>query len=133
VAPPGGDVSTAVVTAAVRAIEATLAALDDAGITATRDPGAFYPQPVGVLVGLPELVSRGVGLRTFTVPVHVVSGDPFNATPPVDRAFALADEVALALHTDTYRPSSYRSSVNAEPLPAITLDVTVSVPELEEA
>ena len=34
--------------------------LDDAGIEATRDAGAFYPQPLGVLVGLPALVRRGL-------------------------------------------------------------------------
>jgi hypothetical protein len=118
-------------TLAVQAIGRLLELLEASGIEATRDAGAFYPQPIGVLVGLPTLVGRGQGARTFTVPVLVVSADPFNSTPVVDRALALADDVALALRTDNYRPSSYRSGVNAEPLPALELAVTVTVPEQE--
>jgi hypothetical protein len=121
--------SATATSAGTRAIEALLALLEDAGIEATRDAGAFYPQPVGVLVGLPTLIGRTQGGRNFTIPVLVVSGDPFNAELPVDRALALADDVALALKVANYRPSSYRSSSNAEPLPAFELDVTVYVPE----
>jgi len=117
--------------AAIRAIDALLELLASSGIEATRDAGAFYPQPVGVLVGLPTLTGRllAAGGATFTVPVLVVSGDPFNAELAVDRAYALADDVAIALRTDSYRPSSWRSSVNAEPLPAIELTVTVTTQE----
>jgi hypothetical protein len=122
-------VSTLEQSSASRAIEALLELLADAGVEATRDAGAFFPQPVGVLVGLPTLASRTMAGRTFTIPVFVVSGDPFNAEFAVDRAYALADEVALALRTDNYRPSSWRSSVNAEPLPAVELSVTVTVSE----
>ena len=126
----GGDVTSPTATAAgTRAIEALVAALVEAGVEATRDAGAFYPQPAGVLVGLPTLVSRGIASHTFTVPVLVVSGDPLNATPAVDRIYALADDVAHALDESNYRPSSWRSSVNAEPLPAIELTVTVTVTE----
>ncbi len=119
-------------TAAGRAIEALLAELDDAGIVATRDAGAFYPQPVGVLVGLPTLTRRGLASRTFTVPVLVVSGDPLNSELAVDRIYSLADDVALALRVDAYRPSSWRSSVNAEPLPAVELAAVVTATETEE-
>lgn len=118
-------------TAAVRALEALLALLDEAGIVATRDPGAFYPQPVGVLVGNPTLEGRGQATRRFTVPVLVVSGDPFNSKLAIDRALALADEVALALRTDNYRPSNWPSPMRNDPLPAIELAVTVTVPEEE--
>lgn len=114
---------------AVRAIERLVELLADAGIAATRDAGAFFPQPIGVLVGLPTLASRLAAARSFTIPVLVVSGDPFNSESAVDRALALADDVALVLRTDNYRPSSWRSSVNAEPLPAFELSVTVTVPE----
>ena len=117
---------------AVRAIDALLGLLADAGIAASRDAGAFYPQPVGVLVGLPTLTGRLLAGASFTVPVLVVSGDPFNSELAVDRAYALADDVALALRTENYRPSSWRSSVNAEPLPAIELAVTVTVEEASQ-
>lgn len=113
------------------AIGRLLAMLEDAGIEATRDAGAFFPQPVGVLVGIPTLTGQlQSGARTFTVPVLVVSGDPFtSSTAAVDRALALADDVAFALAVANYRPSSWSSSRNAEPLPALELDVTVTVPK----
>ena len=124
--------SIAVVHPATRAIDALVDELELAGIESSRDAGAFYPQPVGVLVGLPALVRRGVAFRTFEVSVLVVSGDPFNSPAAVDRVYALADDVALALSCDSYRPSSWRSSVNSEPLPAVELTATVSVTETEE-
>jgi len=122
--------SVSVSSPAARAIAATLELLADAGIAATRDAGAFYPQPVGTLVGLPTLSSRGLQSRTFTIPVYVVSGDPLNSELAVDRLYALADDVALALRTDAYRPSAWSSTVNAEPLPALELIVTVTETEV---
>jgi len=119
------------VTAAVRAIELALEQLAEAGIEATRDAGAFYPQPTGVLVGLPALVGRGLYARTFELPVLVVSGDPLNAELNVNRLYELAEAAALALGEDSYTVSSYRSSSNAEPLPALELLVTVTVTETE--
>lgn len=124
--------SAVVVTApATRALDAVLDELELAGITATKDAGAFYPQPVGVLVTLPALVRRQLGSRTYEIPVLVISGDPVNTTPTVDRIYALADDVAAALRVDAYEPSSWRSSVNAEPLPAVELTATVTVTETE--
>jgi len=122
-------VSTATAHPATRAVGAVLDELAGAGIEATRDPGAFYPQPVGVLVGLPELSKRTHGARVFAIPVLVVSGDPLNTELAVDRLYALTDDVALCLSIEAYRVSSWRSSVNAEPLPAIELAAVVSVTE----
>lgn len=124
-----GVMSVAVVNPAVRALDALLAALGDAGIEASRDAGAFFPQPVGVLVTLPALVAWTLAARTYEIGVLVVSGDPLNSSANVDRLFALADDVALALSIDKFRPSSWRSGVNAEPLPAVELTATVTVPE----
>jgi hypothetical protein len=117
---------------AIRARSAVLAMLQAEQIEATRDVGAFFPQPFGVLVGLPALTGRGLFSRTYEIPVLVVSGDPLNSDLATDRLYTLADECARALATDTYRPSSWRSSVNAEPLPAIELTVTATVTELED-
>jgi hypothetical protein len=124
-------VSAVATTPASRVLDSVLAALDAAGITASRDAGAFYPQPVGVLVGLPALVRRSLAARVFEIAVFVVSGDPLNSPATVDRLFALADDVALALGVDAYRPSTWRSTVNAEPLPAVELTVTYSITESE--
>ena len=109
------------------AIQATLALLAEFGIEATRDAGAFYPQPVGVLVGLPTLVSRGLASRTYEIPVLVVSGDPLNTELAVNRLYALADDAAIAVRTDRYATSNYRGGVNSEPLPALELAVTVTI------
>ena len=116
--------------AATRAINAVLAALEDAGIVATRDAGAFYPQPTGVLVGLPTLERRTPASRVYSLPVLVVSGDPLNSELAVDRLYLLADDVATALSANSYRPSSWRSGINAEPLPA--LEVITTLTETEE-
>ena len=123
--------STIETTPAARAIDGVLGLLAEAGITASRDAGAFYPQPVGVLVGLPALVKRTLYGRVFEVAVFVVSGDPLNNPAAVDRVFSVADAVATALGTDNYRPSSWRSTVNAEPLPAVELAVTMTEIESE--
>jgi len=114
---------------AARARAALVQLLADAGIEAALDAGAFYPQPIGVLVGLPTLVKANLSARVFTIPVLVVSGDPVSAPLVVDRLYALADDVALAVRTLAYRPSSWSGGPNAEPLPAVELTVTVTVPE----
>jgi hypothetical protein len=121
--------SVSIATPAALARRELLAELEASGIEATGDAGAFHPQPLGVLVGLPTLESRGLASSTFSIPVLVVSGDPLNAETRVDAIYALADEAAAALSTAGYRPSSYRSSSNAEPLPAVELTVTVTVQE----
>ena len=115
--------------AALRARAAVLALLADAGIVATGDAGAFFPQPVGVIVGLPALVGRGLASMTFELTVDVVSGDPLNAELALERLYALADDVAGALRVNSYRPTSWRGGVNAEPLPALELTVTATVTE----
>jgi hypothetical protein len=117
---------------ATRALERVIDALADAGIDASRDAGSFFPQPVGVLVGLPALVSWTLAGRTYEISVLVVSGDPLNSSANVDRLYALVDDVALVLAVDQYRPSNWRSSVNAEPLPAVELTATATVTETEE-
>lgn len=124
--------SVAVSHPASRAIYAVMSELAAAGIDATRDAGAFYPQPVGTLVALPALIKRGQGSRTYELEIKVVSGDPLNTELAVDRLYALADDIALTLRIDTYGVGSWRSSVNAEPLPAIELTATVTVTETEE-
>jgi len=115
---------------AVAAIAAVISELQAAGIDATRDPGAFYPQPVGVLVGLPTLAERGLASSTFSVPILIVSGDPLNSEDVVDRLYALADDAARAVRTDQYRPSSWAGNVNAEPLPAVEMAATVTLADI---
>ena len=115
------------VTGAVRAIELVLERIAEAGIEATRDAGAFHPRPVGVLVGLPSLTFTLLASRTFSVPVRVVSADPLSSVGAVDRLYAAADELARVLDCDTYAVGDWSGAVNADPLPAILLEVTVTV------
>lgn len=125
------DELTAAAAPANRARVGIAAELQAAGIEASLDAGAFFPQPLGVLIGLPSLIGGTLAARTFSVPVLVVSGDPLSSTLAVDRFYALADTVALAVRTLEYRTSTYRGSGNAEPLPAIELLAIVTVTETE--
>jgi hypothetical protein len=118
-------------TAAARALEALLELLADAELEATRDAGAFRPEPVGVLVGLPSLVDATLGALVFTIPVLVVSGEPLNTPAAVDRLYLQADAVAEAVRTLAYRPSVFSGSSRAEPLPAVEIIATVTVSEEE--
>lgn len=93
---------------------------------ATRDAGAFFPSPIGVLVGMPRLVSSGLGARTIEVPIHVVSADP--PTPRIiGLMYAAADKAANALSIDQYAPGTYTGNVNAEPLPTIDMTAVVTI------
>jgi len=108
------------------ALDAVVDALVDAGLPATRDNGAFYPAPIGVLVGMPSVTSGGLQTRTLNVPVHVVSSDP--PSPQIlGLLYAAADDAADALQTATYTPTTWQGGPNAEPLPAILLNVTVTI------
>lgn len=112
---------------ATRAIEKVLERLQDGGVDATRDAGAFHPRPIGVLVGLPDLTFRLIASVTYTVPVRVVSADPLNTVAAVDRLYGLADSLAVLLSCDSYTVGEWVGSVNADALPAILLNVTVTV------
>ena len=96
------------------ALDAVVDQLVDAGLPATRDNGAFYPAPIGVLVGMPSVTAGGMATRTLIVPVHGL-------------LYAAADDAADALQTATYSPTTWQGGPNAEPLPAILLNVTVTI------
>lgn len=125
-------------TAATLALEALLAELLEAGITASRDAETFSAElstgdvSIGVLVALPSRVGGTLGAATFEIPVLVVSGAPVNSAEAVDRLYAEADEIALALRTLTYRPTTWGGRAGSDPLSAIELVVTVTVPSQEE-
>jgi hypothetical protein len=104
-------------------------ALETVGITATRDAGAFYAQPMGVLVGLPSLTDRGLAFRTFAVPVHVVSGTAFNTVGAVDALYAVADLATGALGVDSYMPAEWGGGPNVDPLPSLLILAVVTVSE----
>ena len=112
---------------ASEAIEAIVARLEDAGLSPSRDAGAFHPQPLGILVGLPALIARGLASRTFEIPVHVVSADPLNGPGQVDRLYVLADLVAATLATDSYAPADWIGGVNVEPLPSVLVTCVITI------
>lgn len=114
--------------AATMAIEALLVLLGDAGIEAKRDPGAFFPQPLGVLVGLPSHVGGTLGARTYTIPIYVVSGEPLSTTERVDDLYDLADRVSAAVDANGFEPYDFRGTANNEPLPAVRLTAVATVP-----
>lgn len=113
---------------ASRALDALLQVLEDAGVTATRDAGAFVPAPIGVLVGLPSWTDSTLAGRTFEIPVLVVHGAPLNTAAAVDRLYAEADAIADALACDSYRPASWDGGGGRpEPLPAVEILANVTV------
>lgn len=116
---------------AARALEAVVDLLEEAGVTATRDAGAFLPDPIGVLIGLPSWIASTLAGRTFEVPVLVVSGQPANSSAVVDRVYAEADAIADALACDSYRPTVWASSSRTEPLFAVEILANVTVETLE--
>jgi hypothetical protein len=116
------------VNTAAYAIEALLAVLADAGVEATRDPGTFFPQPLGVLVGLPTLSGGTLAGRSYEIPIYVVSGEPLTNADRVTELYDLADVVAGAVDASRYDPFDFRGSANAEPLPAVRITATASVP-----
>tara|TARA_R110000868_G_scaffold279524_2_gene539571 strand:+ start:2200 stop:2559 length:360 start_codon:yes stop_codon:yes gene_type:complete len=109
-----------------QALDAVVAELVAAGLPATRDAGAFFPAPIGVLVGMPSLIATGLASRTLEVPVHIISADP--PSPNVlALMYAAADDAAAALQTNTYSATTWSNGINAEPLPALNLLVTVTI------
>lgn len=108
------------------ALDGVVTLLTDAGLQATRDAGAFYPQSVACLVGMPTVVTSGLQYRTLQVPVHVVSADPPSSSS-VDAMYAVADTAARALKTNSYEPADWTGGPNADALPSILITATVSV------
>jgi hypothetical protein len=118
--------SPATLTPASAALESLVALLEEHGIEATRDAGAFYPDPIGVLVGLPSWTGSTLAGRVYTVPVLVVAGQPLNTPALVDLVYYTADAIADAVAVDSYRPSSWSSSSRPEPLPCVEILATVT-------
>ena len=110
------------------ALDRVVQTLRDAGLTATRDAGAFYPAPRGVLVGMPEVARTGLAHRTLLVPVHVVTADP--VTPRVlDALLADAETAAKALGVATFTPRLWDGGPNTEPLPSYLIESTLTISE----
>lgn len=119
-------------TLASSAIAAVLELLTAAELEATDDAGALLPDPIGVLVGLPTLIGRGLASSSYTVPVTVVIADPLDGPTNRDRLYAAADAAADAIGVATYTPSNYRISGHAEPLASLELVATVTLSRLTE-
>ena len=109
------------------AIEEIVNVLILAGLDATDDAGAFYPSPIGCLVGVPSLKSRGLATNTAEVPVHVVSSSPLDAKLR-DELFDTALRAADALGVTEFDLSGFGGNVNQSDLPAYLLTVTVTYP-----
>ena len=87
----------------------SLGMLEDAGIPATRDAGAFYPQPPACSSGCPRSSRRDARRPHLRDPGTRRLRRPAELRARVDRLYALADDCAAALAIDNYRPSSWRS------------------------
>ena len=116
---------------AMRARDAIYFALGDVlgDVDVSRDAGSFHPAPLGVLVGLPALVSRTMAARTYSVAVHIVSADPLSSSDALDGLFALADVVVLVLGASSYVPTDWAGGVNRDALPSVYVQAVVTVTE----
>ena len=110
------------------ALDEVVARLRTAGLRATRDAGAFYPAPRGVLVGMPSVIATGFGSRTLEVPVHVVAADPPGPLV-LDALLADTEKAAAALSTATWEPRPWVGNVNADPLPSYLISCTLTITE----
>lgn len=108
------------------ALDEVTGALTAAGLSATRDPGAFYPSPIGCLVGMPRVQMSGLSYMTLEVPVHVVCSDP-PSVGSVDALYSAAGIAANALMTADIEPREWSGGPNAESLPSLLITATVSV------
>jgi hypothetical protein len=96
-------------------------------MSVSLDAGEFHPNPLGVLIGLPSLISRGLGHATFAITCHVVSGAPINADDRLTAWYELADIVAVAIDAAEYAPTDWSGGVNRDPLPSIAIPTIVSI------
>ena len=115
---------------AIAAADLVLGELADAGIAATDDAGAFHPAPLGVLVGLPSLIERGLASRTYEVPVHVVCADNLSRRSPRAAFYQLAEQCVGVLRTPAYAVTEWVGGVNVEPVPQALILVEVTIPEV---
>ena len=106
-------------------LDEVVGTLTAAGLSATADAGAFYPDPIGCLVGIPSLVAKGLAHTTVEVPVHVVSASPLDARLR-DELFDTALAAADALGVSEFDLDGWGGNVNQSDLPAYLLTVTVT-------
>ena len=107
------------------AIDELVTLLTDAGLYAVDDPAKFYPQPIGCLVGVPELRLRGFGHVVVDVPVHVVCSSPLTGDLR-DQLFDAALKAADALGVESFALEGWNGGVNDSDLPAYLLTVPVT-------
>lgn len=114
------------ITQAIEEVVTLLASSVDCPVT--DDPGAFYPDPVGVLVGVPTLADRTLAGAIVSLPVHVVCSAPLDAGLR-DRLFSVALVVADCLGVSEFRTSGWAGGVNAADLPAYLITATLQIEE----
>lgn len=108
------------------AIEYVKNRLVAAGIPTFTDPAAFYPDPIAVLIGVPELADRGLANFVVSVPVHVVSGEALTETTR-NEMFDMAYACAEALKVDSFELTGFTSRMNQSDLPGYTLQTFVTL------
>lgn len=106
------------------ALDAIAAAIADAGIPTTRDPGDF--QPPGAIVAAPTILGaatlQSIGLE---VPVYVVSDTPGLAG--LDWMLGVVAIVLPLLGETAATPTPWISPLNPAGLPAYLVTVRVNV------
>lgn len=91
----------------------------------TRDPGAFHPDPVGVLVTAPTVTDLGLASISFTVPILIVSIQPPSADS-LDIILTTTLQVLEAVQVSQARPTQWSGGPNLDSLPAYEVVATVT-------
>ena len=95
------------------------------GVPVFTDSALFYPDPVAALVGVPELVDRGMRSFTVSVPVHIVCAEALTESTR-DLLFDTAFQAAQALDVPSFDLDGFIGSGQTE-LPAYTLSTLVTL------
>ena len=101
-----------------------VALIQDEGITCTDDPAAFWPNPIGALVGPPSMIKRGMGTSIVGLAVYVVCTQPL--TPDLrNQLWETAVQVADRLGVDEFDLDSWGGGPNDVDVPGYRIEATL--------
>lgn len=106
-------------------IEHVAGELRNAGLEVSTSPNDFWPDPVGVLVGIPELVDRTLTGYTLEVPVRVVAAGWLDDGTK-EALFDAALDAVDALGEYAFELDGWQTSTNDSELPAYLITHTLS-------
>lgn len=105
------------------ALDELVAALQDAGVDATRNPEEL--QPPAAIVAVPSFIGGTMGALTVTIPVYFVSPDV--GQRGVDDMLAMLALGLPVLRTREASPTLWVSPLNPQGLPSMLVTATLTI------